>query len=104
MTRWLKQIAALTALITIAACAETGDYRRIATTDVKGFGVAVEQSRADAGTYRAQGASKRDRARLDNAYFARNVIGIRNVAGCPLKPELIRHDGDGPYTVGKVVC
>ena len=102
--QWLQRVALFSALAAIAACTESGEYRRVATTEVKGFGVAVEQSRKDDATWRAQGASKRDRARLDNAYYARNVIGIRDVAGCPLKPEWIRHEGEGPYTVGKVVC
>jgi hypothetical protein len=85
-------------------CAQGDGFRHVGTTDVKGFGVSVERSEANDTSYRAQGASRRDRATFDGAYYARNVIGIRNVAGCPVKPELIRHDKEGPHTVATVVC
>ncbi|QUJ76414.1 hypothetical protein KDD17_16265 [Sulfitobacter albidus] len=92
---WILPVAAL------SACAvETP----ASFTQVNGFGVKVQQIDGDPPTYRAQGASNRDRARLDAAYYARNVIGIRNVAGCPIKPELIRHDADGPTTIATTVC
>lgn len=72
--------------------------------EVDGFRVTVQQIEDDPSTYRAEGATARDRARLDPAYYVRNVVGIRKVAGCPIKPELIRHEKDGPTTVATTVC
>lgn len=93
----------LVLLATVAACAQ-GDYRKVADADVRGHMHTVEQARANAAAYRAYGASRRARDNPTNAYYARNVIAIRQVAGCPVRPESIQHDKGGPNSAAAVIC
>ncbi|MBD3664862.1 hypothetical protein [Sulfitobacter aestuariivivens] len=91
-------ITVLTGMLT-AGCAEMAK-----TTQVNGFAHKVELIDRDPPTYRAYGATRRDRTDLTNAYFARNVIAIRNVSGCPIKPELISHYEEAAVSVATVIC
>ena len=98
-----RALGAMIGLAVLSACS-AGGLSRPQIAQVNGFSVKVTQLDRDPPTYSAAGASARDRARLDNAYYARNIIAIRQVAGCPIKPELIRHDTDGPESTATVVC
>lgn len=99
----IKIGATLAVLATVAACAQ-GPYRKVADTDVRGHAHRVEQARANTAAYRAYGASRRARENPTNAYYARNVIAIRQVAGCPVRPDTIVHDKGGPNSAAAVVC
>ena len=94
----MRRAVLVVALAALSACTSP------AVTEVNGFKVKVEQVDRDPPTWRAEGATRRDRAELDGAYYARNVIAIRNVSGCPVRPDLIRHDRDAAQTRAVVVC
>ncbi|UWR22671.1 hypothetical protein [Sulfitobacter sp. S190] len=90
------------AVLAVAGCAQGAMETRFAEVD--GFRVRVEQIAEMPTTYRASGATARDRATLGGAYYARNIIAIRRVAGCPVRPDRITHDADGPTSVAVVTC
>ncbi len=96
----LRAFIMLLSLVAVVGCTKGAAV----TTEVNGFRHKVEAIDRDPPSYRAYGATSKDRAQLTNAYYARNVIAIRNVAGCPVKPELISHEAGGPTSTATVIC
>ena len=89
-------------LACVAGC--TDGLSRAQTAEVDGHRVTVEQIDRDPPTYRAYGASRKDRDTATGSYFARNVIAIRQVSGCPIKPDRISHDAERAESVATVIC
>ena len=83
----MKRLAFL-GLMVLGACGM--DTPGGQTVAVDGFDVRVSPVRGMPGVYRAE---HRRTARQDGAYYARQVIAIRDVSGCRVDARQIRHDG-----------